>query len=339
MSVLEPKKVSALPLYSGALNKLHLLGVSQTSGDSVKFNLADFVTALTGGTLVPALASDLDISANAKTLHTQTPYIQTTGGDDSVKSGEARVTSFRGTEAGIVSSGVKIVAPGFNQIAPANISGQTATFPVVAAVWGTYGSAAQNNGYLFINASGTIVAPTSVTQGGSAVATHVENGVTYYLPADNGSMAATFASGIDVTAICGHICWSNYRDKEYAAYSESVIDLSAVIASAGGTLRCVVMGGRYVYDEIVQRQKMVPSRGSAEHERAGVERGDGEWRQRNVLSFQRRGDGHAKQRAVAAEGMQRKRLRAERKQSGAGDHELQHRERADERTCRREHQV
>lgn len=213
-------------------------------------NIDQLESGITDGTIIAALAEDLNISTNAAVECTQTNFIETAGGSESIKTGTAQLVAFRGTEDGIVASGAKITGTGFNQIPTTGVSGQTATFPVVASQWGEYGSAAENNGYLFTDSDGNIVVPSSVTQNNSAVPTHIYNGVTYYLPSYNGTMVATFASGVDVSAICGHICWSNYRDTEYAVYEASVIDISSIITTMGGTLRRIVDGSKYIYDVI-----------------------------------------------------------------------------------------
>lgn len=254
MSQVEIKRGSDLPVMpkgKGAAAKMKLFGYRADTGETVNFPMADFISALEDGEYVPKLAGDLDISGNSNVAYNQTRAIETTGGDQDINSEkQARVVSVRGTEAGITASGAKIVAVGFNQLAPSGISGQTATFRAVASKWGEYGKSTENNGYLFTDDENNIVVPTSVKQNGSNVPTHTENGVVYYLPASDGNVVATFAAGVNVAKVCAHICWSNYRDTDYEAYTADEISLASVITSAGGTLRRVSNGAGYVYDEI-----------------------------------------------------------------------------------------
>ena len=247
----ESKKGSQLPTNSSPAKKVWLIGFSEENSGSVKYPLASLIKNIEDGDIIPALAEDLNIPSVAVLVHTQSPWIQPTGGSDNIRSGSARVLSFKGTNAGIQASGAKIIATGFNQLLPSGISGQTATFPVVASIWGAYGSAEQNNGYLFVNNNNEIVVPTAVKQDGVDVPTHTNASIVYYLPANNGQVTVTFASGVNVAQVCAHICWSNYRDNEYAVYNASQIDISSVITSIGGTMRRVEMGPRHTYDEIV----------------------------------------------------------------------------------------
>lgn len=214
--------------------------------------MSELIRALNEGEIIPKLADSLNIGSNVDVGYTQTRAIETTGGDQDINSErKARVVSVRGTEAGIAASGAKIVSVGFNQIAPSGISGQTATFLAVKSAWGEYGKSTENNGYLFTDEDGHIVVPASVKQNGSNVPTHTENGVVYYLPANDGAVVATFGSSVNVSGVCAHICWSNYRDTDHAVYSADELNLASVITAMGGTMRRVSNGAGYVYDEIV----------------------------------------------------------------------------------------
>ena len=259
MSDIKIKRGSDLPLipsFKGATEKVIVFGVRYDTGETVNFPLSEFIRALSESEIIPKLADNLNIGSNVDVEYQQTRVIETTGGDQDIN-GErrARVVSIRGTEAGIIASGARIVSVGFNQLPLSSISGQTATFKAVKSAWGAYGASTENNGYLFTNSQKQIVVPTSVKQNGANVPTHTENGVVYYLPASDGDVVATFASGVDVTDICAHICWSNYRDTDHAAYSEDVLNLASTITAMGGTMRRVSSGGNYVYDEIVCADK------------------------------------------------------------------------------------
>lgn len=249
-------QLPGMPSFNGATEKVIVFGIRWDTGETINYPLSEFIRALTEGEIVPKLADNLNIGSNVDVEYQQTRVIETTGGDQDIYSErKARVVSIRGTEAGIVASGARIVSVGFNQLPLSGISGQSATFKAVKSAWGAYGASTENNGYLFTNSQKQIVVPTSVKQNGANVPTHTENGVVYYLPASDGDVVATFASGVDVTDICAHICWSNYRDTDHAAYSEDVLNLASTITAMGGTMRRVSSGGSYVYDEIVCADK------------------------------------------------------------------------------------
>lgn len=255
MSEIEIKRGSDLPLmpsFEGATEKVIVFGIRYDTGETVNFPLSELIRALGEGEIIPKLADNLNIGSSVDVSYTQTRAIETTGGDQDINSErKARVVSVRGTLDGILATGAKIVSVGFNQLAPSGISGQQATFKAVKSAWGEYGKSTQNNGYLFTDDENHIVVPTSVKQGGNNVATHTESGVVYYLPAADGDVVATFAEGVDLTKICAHICWSNYRDTDYAAYAADELNLASVITAMGGTMRRVSNGGSYAYDEIV----------------------------------------------------------------------------------------
>ena len=255
MSEIQIKRGSDLPLmpsFEGATEKVIVFGVRYDTGETVNYPLSEFIRALAEGEIIPKLADNLNVGSSVDVSYTQTRAIETTGGDQDINSErKARVVSVRGTEAGIAASGAKIVSVGFNQIPVSGISGQQATFKAVKSAWGEYGKSTENNGYLFTNESGQIVVPTSVKQNGSDVPTHTEGATVYYLPAADGDVVATFAEGEDVTKICAHICWSNYRDTDYEAYTYDELALASVITAMGGTMRRVSNGGGYAYDEIV----------------------------------------------------------------------------------------
>lgn len=249
-------QLPGMPSFDGATEKVIVFGIRWDTGETINYPLSEFIRALTEGEIVPKLADNLNIGSNVDVEYQQTRVIETTGGDQDINSErKARVVSIRGTEAGIAASGARIVSVGFNQLPLSGISGQEATFKAVKSVWGAYGASTENNGYLFTNSRKQIVVPTSVKQNGANVPTHTENGVVYYLPASDGDVVATFASGVDVTDICAHICWSNFRDTDHAAYSEDVLNLASTITAMGGTMRRVSSGGNYVYDEIVCADK------------------------------------------------------------------------------------
>lgn len=249
-------QLPGMPSFDGATEKVIVFGIRWDTGETINYPLSEFIRALTEGEIVPKLADNLNIGSNVDVEYQQSRVIETTGGDQDINSEKkARVVSIRGTEAGVAASGARIVSVGFNQLPLSGISGQTATFKAVKSVWGAYGASTENNGYLFTNSQKQIVVPTSVKQNGANVPTHTENGVVYYLPASDGDVVATFASGVDVTDICPHICWSNYRDTDHAAYSEDVLNLASTITAMGGTMRRVSSGGSYVYDEIVCADK------------------------------------------------------------------------------------
>lgn len=242
-----------MPGGKGNSEKLMLFGIRKDTGETVLFHVSELIRALEEGEYIPALAGDLNINTGANVTHTQRVFVETTGGDTDIDSKKkAYVKSVKGTDGGIPASGAVIRSVGFNQIAPSGISGQTATFIAVTSAWGEYGKSIENNGYLFVDADNNIVTPISVKQNGVSVPTHTENGITYYLPSSNGEMVATFNTGVDVTEMCGHVCWSNYRDAEYKEYVADEISLQSVITSVGGTLNRVTNAlGQSVYDEII----------------------------------------------------------------------------------------
>lgn len=241
-----------MPSFNGATEKIIVFGIRYDTGETVNFPLSEFIRALGAGEIIPKLAESLNIGSDVDVSYEQTRIIETTGGDQDIDSEKkARVVSIRGTLAGVAASGAKIVSVGFNQIPPSGISGQAATFLAVRSAWGAYGKSTENNGYLFTDEDGNIVVPSSVTQNGVAVPTHTENGIVYYLPSEDGEIVVTFASGVDVTGICGHICWSNYRDNEHAEYSVDELSLASVITAMGGYMRRVENSNGYAYDEIV----------------------------------------------------------------------------------------
>ena len=189
-------------------------------------------------------AGDIDIHTYTTVHHTQTKFMETTGGDSDVKDGVGFVRTVRGTEAGITSEGAQIISLGFNLIPPG--TGTTFTFKCVRGEWGTYGTSDKNNGYLFTNSDGDILIPVSVKQNGADVPTHTDHGNTYYLPPLDGQCTVTFSS--TQTDPCAHLCWGNARDLKdnYEPYSASRLDLSTAINAIGGTLR----RAGYVFDEI-----------------------------------------------------------------------------------------
>lgn len=255
MSEIETKRGSELPQmpsFNGATEKVIVFGIRWDTGETVNYPLSEFIRALAEGEIIPKMADNLNIGSSVDVSYTQSRAIETTGGDQDINSErKARVVSVRGTLAGVAASSAKIVSVGFNQLAPSGISGQKATFLAVRSAWGEYGKSTENNGYLFTDDENHIVVPTSVKQNNVAVPTHTENGVVYYLPAADGAVEATFAAGVDVTKICAHICWSNYRDTEHAAYTADEIPLASTITAMGGTMRRVENGAGYAYDEIV----------------------------------------------------------------------------------------
>lgn len=259
MSEIQIKRGSDLPLmpsFEGATEKVIVFGVRYDTGETVNYPLSEFIRALSEGEIIPKLADNLNIGSSVDVSYQQTCAIETTGGNQDINSErKARVVSIRGTDAGIAATGAKIVSVGFNQIPTSGISGQTATFKAVKSAWGAYGTSSENNGYLFTDEDNNIVVPTSVTQNGVAVPTHTESSVVYYLPASDGEVVATFGSSVDVTKVCAHICWSNYRDTDYEAYSEDVLNLASTITAMGGTLRRVSGSAGYAYDEIVCADK------------------------------------------------------------------------------------
>ncbi len=255
MSEIEIKRGSDLPQmpsFEGATEKVVVFGIRWDTGETVNYPLSEFIRALAMGEIVPKVADNLNIGSSVDVSYNQSRAIETTGGDQDINSErKARVVSVRGTLAGIAASGAKIVSVGFNQINPSGISGQKAAFIAVRTAWGEYGKSSENNGYLFTDEENNIVVPTSVKQNNVSVSTHTENGVIYYLPSADGAIEATFAEGVDVTKVCAHLCWSNYRDTEYAEYSAEEIPLASVITTMGGTMRRVENGAGYAYDEIV----------------------------------------------------------------------------------------
>lgn len=249
-------ELPGMPSFNGATEKVIVFGIRWDTGETVNFPLSEFIRALTEGEIIPKMADNLNIGSSVDVSYTQSRAIETTGGDQDINSErKARVVSIRGTLAGIAASGAKIVSVGFNQIPPSGISGQKATFIAVRSAWGEYGKSTENNGYLFTDEENHIVVPTSVEQDNVAVPTHTENGVVYYLPSADGAVEAIFANGVDVTKVCAHVCWSNYRDTENAPYTADEIPLASVITAMGGMMRRVENGAGYAYDEIVCADK------------------------------------------------------------------------------------
>jgi hypothetical protein len=254
-----------------------------------KANISD----LENGTIKPYIseyAEDLSGSSTDRALDQDQFTIRTTAGSLSVNSSQPmRIKSIKGIlDSGLHPfSAVQFRWNRFNQLNPsalissAHVNGSTiesnsnykiAYFRCVACQWGIYGSAEENNGYLFTDNGGNNVTPISVTYCASlpAIGSTVSgvtihnteaNGYNYYLPAYDGYLCVEFDTTVNLANICAHIAWSNKDDDKYEVYvadatsgaNKNLIDFSGIRNSIhnGIGLYGIFRAGYGVYDEIV----------------------------------------------------------------------------------------
>ena len=163
---------------------------------------------------------------------------ETTGGDADVKNGKAYLRVVKGNlDENLKPFAAKLfVSTGMNLVNPAQvltIGGKKAYyFPVVAGVWGQYGTTQENNGYIIIGGDVNEVyfkttKPTT-SQYGSACPKTTYGGKNYYTPSAQGWL--TVVCNDDEVPAC-HIAWSNYNDNKAGEFGNTEIDLSAAIAA------------------------------------------------------------------------------------------------------------
>lgn len=191
--------------------------------------------------------------------------METTGGDADIKNGKAYLRAVKGNLVSV--DGVqtsfnakKFVSTGMNLVDPTQKyehgEGFMWFFPVVAGVWGQYGTTQENNGYVVfgddIASDGVYfvderpVGASIVASGGNPCPYQEHDGKKYYLPPTNGWLCI-FA---DTLPAC-HIAWSNYNDNVAGVFGNSEIDLSAAIAAVHTWgLAGFVTPAKVVQDEI-----------------------------------------------------------------------------------------
>ena len=186
--------------------------------------------------------------------------IQTTGGDNDLKTGASLFKSIRGyldenfnpfIADNFVSTGMNLVDP----TAHVTISSNYAyIFPVRKGAWGSYGTTQENNGYV-INSD---TAPNAVyfkatkptgSSHGEACPTHVENGKTYYLPPTDGWLCIAMPNKTSVPAC--HVAWSNSKDNEAGTFGNTVKAIAAAIQWIHTWGMANLIGPDYsVFDEV-----------------------------------------------------------------------------------------
>lgn len=167
---------------------------------------------------------------------------ETTGGDADVKNGKAYLRVVKGNlDENLKPFAAKLfVSTGMNLVDPAQKYEHGEDFmwffPVVAGVWGQYGTTQENNGYVVfgddIVSDGVYfvderpIGASQVASGGNPCPYQEYGGRKYYLPPTDGWMCI-FA---ETTPAC-HIAWSNYNDNKAGEFGNTEIDLSAAIAA------------------------------------------------------------------------------------------------------------
>ena len=248
----------------------------QTRAEGAEQILAEEINALNqglnNGEVVPALAADIESWKDTNAL---VPYIhktaqETTGGDISIRSDvQARLDGIVPTSRRWKAT--KLVACGTNLLRQTSQAGGIATtigtgiyFPCPALTFGTYGTAQENNGIVFTNASNAFLTPTvymkriadgvptSVTDGVQAQTVSGQNGETFYVnPASlSGEAVYVIVSGITLDSSCAHIAWSGngtpynyYIAPDAAAPANVEIALASLLTAIGNDGYLTQVGG------------------------------------------------------------------------------------------------
>ena len=250
---------------SGGIPKTDLASAVQTSlgkADTALQTHQDIsgkadIEDLESGEIVVALAGDIADWEGSTAL---VPYahgdmVDTSGGSISIRSDmPARFDGIAPTSNAFKAT--KLVATGINLLRQTSQTGGIATtlgtgayFPCPALTFGTYGTAAENNGLLFTNASGEFLqptvymkdiesgVPTSINDGVAAQVVTGANGEKFYVNPTSlaGKAVYVIVSGITLSSSCAHIAWSgtgvayNYYISPTAA-SDAGIEVSLTAA-------------------------------------------------------------------------------------------------------------
>ena len=184
--------------------------------------MADLVSALCDGTIIPALAENLSSWASRRTTvrDTWTGTGRTTAGDVSIDSSvAARVFSIVPKSNYFYASAIKTT--GFNLLHDAVAVGAGYYFFVPALPFGTFGTAEHPNGVLFTNSAHENMrptvyfkaladgVPTGVTDGSPCAYTD-SGGYRFYTTAQAGWL---IVSGFTYADTCAHIAWSSRYDE------------------------------------------------------------------------------------------------------------------------------
>ena len=166
---------------------------------------------------------------------------QTTGGDMDIKNGNAQLKVLRGNHiiedmAVIPFDAGFFVATQMNLVDPSatlTVGGKRAYyFPVVAGIWGKYGTTQSNNGFVIVggdvhNVYFRTTKPTASNVGNVCPKT-THNYRDYYLPPTIGWL--TIVCNTDEIPAC-HIAWSNKYDNVAGTFYNKVINIAPAIAA------------------------------------------------------------------------------------------------------------
>lgn len=226
--------------------------------ENAENNVLDWLTA---GDITPK--SDAPIETDGSFA------AQTTGGDMDIKNGAAQLLSIKGNLDSQLNPFIadEMVSTGMNLVDPTAVldwaaGGKMYFFPVVAGMWGEYGTTQENNGYIVIGGSVrdnevyfADQKPTNASTAHSQYSTcpyHDENGVRYYLPPTNGWLCLFVYDEDEPTEVPAcHIVWSNKYDLVRGEFGNDRIDLSGVVTGVHAWgMAGIVTAGRSVFDEV-----------------------------------------------------------------------------------------
>lgn len=237
------------PNFAPYTDKVYIYGADTYVWDGEKLTCTTdslreaLTTALTGGTIIPALAGDIESweERSAEVESVFTDAVRTTAGDESIDSDKpARLVSIV-AKSDFSASALK--ATGFNLLHGAEAVGGGYYFAVPKLTFGAYGTADENNGVLFTKNDGTNLTPTvrfkPIADGvpvnvndGSVCSYTDSNGKRFYTTSGAGYL---IVSGITLANTCAHIAWSRRYDEFISPTAEgdagSTISLTAIIAA------------------------------------------------------------------------------------------------------------
>ena len=228
------------------------------------------------GTFPNLVAGDITPKSNTPSVYTHKYSAQSTGGDADIKNGDAFLDSIKGNLKNI--NGVLVpfladtfVSTGMNQVNAENyltIGGRKAYyFPVIAGVWGAYGTTEENNGYKIIATSTPYAVNFSQTKPttseyGTACTYHTHNSVNYYTPATQGWLVIIMPD--DVVPAC-HLEWSGKYEEEGGTFANTTKSIgTAITAVHAWGLSGIVGADRSSFDEI----DLVAGKGYARNDRS-----------------------------------------------------------------------
>ena len=219
----------------------------------------DLFTFLTDNVLPNLTAGDIVPKNDEPSEATNIFAIQTTGGDEDLKSGSAKLLSIRGNlDASLnpfladtfVSTGMNLV----DSSKVLTIGGKNAYyFPVKKGTWGVYGTAQENNGYIIIT-DGTVnsvyfkaTKPTAESYGFACGKT-TYGGKDYYTPSSDGWLIIIMDD--EVVPAC-HVAWSNYNDEVAGTFGNIEKSISTAIQAIHTWGLAGLIGAEYsVFDEL-----------------------------------------------------------------------------------------